>query len=146
MISGSFWEQQKTSLNQKSSLNQTSFSLFLHFGKVKFLLKSKNFLKLNFLKSKIYCTTFREKTTFKSPSQDFNKKTLVAVYWSSPSVITFFLFQNFPISLLNHKSSCRFTFQLQFYQVLYGCSASWILSLSKLRASSEKRAPPHKGR
>ena len=32
------WEQQKSSLNQKS------FSLFLYFGKVKFLLTSKNFL------------------------------------------------------------------------------------------------------
>ena len=50
-----FWEQQKSSLNQKSSLYQTSFSLLLHFGKVKFLLKSKKFLKPNFLKSKIYC-------------------------------------------------------------------------------------------
>ena len=44
----------QSSLNRKSSLNQTSFSLFLHFGKVQFLLKSKNFLKSDELKSKNY--------------------------------------------------------------------------------------------
>ena len=34
-------------------------SLFLHLGKVQFLLKSKNFIKLNFLKSKIYVPKYR---------------------------------------------------------------------------------------
>ena len=47
----------------KSSLNQTSFSLFLHFRKVKFLLKSKNFLKSIYLKLKIYCIRLNSKSS-----------------------------------------------------------------------------------
>ena len=52
-IKGSIWKQ------QKSSLNQTLFNLFFHFGKSETSWNRKNFLKLNGLKSKNYCITLK---------------------------------------------------------------------------------------
>ena len=52
----------KSSLNRKSSLNQTLFNLFYHFGKSETSLNRKNFLRLNVLKSKNYCNTNQHKT------------------------------------------------------------------------------------
>ena len=53
-------------LNRKSCLNQTSFTLFFHFGKSEILLKSKIFLKSNVLKSKNYYKEPQLNCTFNS--------------------------------------------------------------------------------
>ena len=69
----------RSSLNQKSSINQTSFSLILDFGKVQFLLENQ--------KTFLNWTSFNQKFTYRN-FQEW--KPFTKVYWN-PNNLCYFI-------------------------------------------------------